>query len=186
MKKIYLTLAFLVAITLTSCGQSEDQNKESEASIETNQSEAQTKNEKDDDLFEQEDGKLVSLDKEADKLDDPALKTILDKDSKTVEIYPADENGEVGSDYYKFDIENNTYEKYKYVSAMGEGFYYTGDLDTCELEKIENKDHDDVTESVKEAGRYDKAAEKTKSEIKDLKSYFEARYNMTMQGALDK
>ena len=67
---------------------------------------------------------------------------------------------------------------------MGKGYYYTGDLNTGELLKVEDMDNNDSTESMKQNGRYEKAAEKTKNEIEELKSYFETKYKMTMEDTI--
>lgn len=189
MKKSYVILVLLLALSLTSCSSNEAEKapkmEDNKAQTEvTTQTESNTSEESTTDMFTEEDGKLVSLDKESNILEVPALKTIINKEEKIIEIYPADENGEVSDDYYKFDFNSNTYEKYSFVTQMGKGYYYTGDLNTGELLKVEDMDNNDSTESMKQNGRYEKAAEKTKNEVEELKSYFETKYKMTMEDAI--
>lgn len=79
-------------------------------------------------------------------------------------------------EYYNFDLINKQVEKFYYVSAMGTGFYYTFDLESRELIKIEDKEHVDRTQKTKDSGRWDSAVDSVTSEIEALEQYFEAEY----------
>lgn len=136
--------------------------------------------------FVEEDGKLVYLDTENPLLDLEAIKIEIDKEANTASFIPADSEGNIGVDYFKFNYENDEFEKYYYVSAMGTGHYYYYDLEGSELLKVEDKDHNDSTESTKASGRWDGAVEKIEGEIRELEAYFESLEDMTIEEYMNK
>ena len=187
MKKIIaLLLGFTLAMSfLVGCGKKDNGEKDvppTDNQIEENKDQNDDA-EKGETKFEEKDGLLIYVDTENSPFEDSGLKISINKDENYVEFIKTDLEGNETVDYYKFDYSTNTMEKYYYVSAMGTAFYYYFDLETGELAKVEDGDHKDTTEGMKEAGRFDGAAEKTKDEVNELESYFKAQYNMTIKEA---
>lgn len=187
MKKIIaLLLVFTLAMSsLVGCGKKDDGEKDvppTDNQLEENKDQNDN-TEKGEAKFEEQDGLLVYVDTENSPFEDSGLKISINEGENYVEFVKTDVEGNETVDYYKFDYSTNTMEKYYYVSAMGTAFYYYYDLEKGELAKVEDGDHEDTTESMKESGRFDGAAEKTKDEVNELESYFKDKYNMTIKEA---
>lgn len=185
-RKLSLLLVLVLSLSLVvGCkGKGEVVEKEEKQEIEKKEEkeEKQEVEEKEtSESFIEEDGKLVYLESENVPVDSPALKIIVDKDEKLVDFFPADEAGNVGVDYYRFNYETNEFEKYYYVSMMGTGHYYFYDLENNELLRVEDNEHNDSTQSTKDSGRWDGAVEKIEEEIENLENYFKESNDMTIK-----
>ncbi|WP_313164484.1 hypothetical protein [Sedimentibacter sp.] len=186
MKKI-VSLLLVLMLTMgliAGCTSKEDENKLPDNNIqdENIQDESNTSN---DSKFEEKDGFLVYTDTENGPFEESGLKISIKKgEGGYAEFIKTDLNGNETVDYYKFDYVDNIAEKYYYVSAMGTAYYYYYDLEKDELAKVEDGDHNDTTESLKSAGRWDGAAEKTKEEVKILEDYFKEQYDTTIKEAV--
>lgn len=180
MKKrlVLLTVCILsIVLIVVGCGKktelAEDKGQAQETSNENLEGEEK---------FKEEDGILTYLDTENSPFDDLGLKILIEKGSEGyVKFIKTDLTGKESVDYYIFNYANNTFEKYYFVSAMGSGFYYYYDLEEEELTKVEDKDHNDSTQGMKESNRWDSAVENTKDDIKILEEYFEEQYNSTIK-----
>lgn len=199
-KSLLLVLALLLTM-VTACGNGE-QNKSSEAESSDNVTESQnveiSEEDKEKEVEETEKveenneelvefefplgsgEELVYISEGNAPLDNIAMKTVIAEEDKSIVFSPADEDGNTGEDYFKFDLENNIFEKYKFVSPMGTGFYYYYNLENNELVKMENMDHEDTTESTKEAGRWESAVEGVESDIEELETYFEEVFGVSI------
>ena len=178
-KSIALLLVFMLTMNvLVGCSKKNDGEKDlppADNQLEENINQDDNTGEKT--KFEEQDGLLVYVDTENSPFEDSGLKISINEDKNYVEFVKT-------VDYFKFDYSTNTMEKYYYVSAMGTAFYYYFDLEASELVKVEDGDHEDNTEGMKEAGRFDGAAEKTKDEVTELENYFKEQYHMTIKEAV--
>lgn len=173
-KKVSLLLVLVLSLSLVVGCKGKGEEVKEEVKEEIKETEVE-------DGFIEEDGKLVYLEGENVPVDSPALKIIVDKDEKLVDFFPADEAGNVGVDYYRFNYETNEFEKYYYVSMMGTGHYYFYDLENNELLRVEDNEHNDSTQSTKDSGRWDGAVEKIEEEIENLENYFKESNGMTIK-----
>jgi ABC-type cobalt transport system substrate-binding protein len=185
-KSIALLLVFMLTMNvLVGCSKKNDGEKDlppADNQLEENINQDDNTGEKT--KFEEQDGLLVYVDTENSPFEDSGLKISINEDKNYVEFVKTDLEGKETVDYFKFDYSTNTMEKYYYVSAMGTAFYYYFDLEASELVKVEDGDHEDNTEGMKEAGRFDGAAEKTKDEVTELENYFKEQYHMTIKEAV--
>lgn len=177
MKKIALLLTATVvsASIFMGCGDAST-NDSASTSVST---ESQKSNSK----FKEENGTMVYTDTENCPFEDCGLKIVIDSSKKDGKFTKTTKEGEESSDYYDFNYETNTVEKYYYVSAMGTAYYYTYDLEKGELVKVEGQNHEDKTESTKSSGRWDKSAEKVKTEVEQIEKYFEEQYGVSLKEA---
>ena len=125
------------------------------------------------------DGTLTYLEVENSPLDGGLLITV-DKSAGTVNMQITDKSGKETTEYYKFSPADGTCERYRYVSMMGTGFYYTYDYNSGEISTVLNNDKEDVTQSTKDSGRYESARSETKEYVDSLISYFETNFNTTL------
>lgn len=131
-------------------------------------------------VWTEKDGALNYLDTEDSPFADSGLDITADTAAKTVNFVITDKEGNATVEYYKFDYTAMTMEKHTYVSAMGTGFYYIYDLNAGELTQVLSEDKEDTTESTKAAGRFESAAESTKTEVQQLEEYFSAKFGKTI------
>ena len=129
------------------------------------------------------DGTLTALDTANSPLDGGLLITI-DKNEGTINMQITDNSGGETVEYFKFSPADTTCERYKYVSMMGTGFYYTYDYAASELTTIMNMDGEDSTQSSKDSGRFEGAQTETQEYVDSLITYFEDTYSMTMSEAV--
>lgn len=129
-------------------------------------------------------GKQEYVDTEKSPFEDCGIHTVVDKSAQTITFFKTDKEGVDTVEYILFSPEKNEVEKYYYVSMMGTGFYYYLDLEAGELVRIEDKDHQDTTESAKENGRFDGAAEDMKAEVEALEKYFFEYFGLTIAEAV--
>ncbi len=135
--------------------------------------------------LKEKDGLLTCTDIQNSPFENSGLKITIKKGQNGyAQFVKTDKKGNETKDYYKFDFATNTAVKYSYVSAMGTAYYYYYNLQKGELTKIENGDHADVTQSTKNAKRWDNAAATVDEEIKALQSYFVAQFGMTIEKAV--
>lgn len=132
--------------------------------------------------FTEEDGMFVFTDLENSPYEGMGLKIVVEKgETGKAKFVKTDMEGNEDVNYFIFDYSSNTFEKYNYVSAMGSGYYYYYDLAAKELTKVENNDHEDTTEGLKAAGRWDGAVASTEEDIVALEKYFEAQHGTTIE-----
>lgn len=141
---------------------------------------------KNESAFKEVDGVLVCVDTESSPFEGGGVKIEVKKGEEGyAKFIKTDAEGNDTVEYYNFDYNKNLMEKYKYVSAMGVGFYYYYDLEKGELTKVEDNDHKDSTESMKESGRWDKAASSTKEEVTMIEKYFSEKHGSTIKEFLN-
>lgn len=175
-KKILVGLALALSVSLVGCKKPDGEKDLGKEPIEEVSQEAGSESK-----FVEDEMGLVYLDTSSGILEKPAMKTVVDKENKIVEFIPSDADGNVGADYYKFDLEKGQMEKYYYVSAMGTGHYYYYELGGNGLVKIEDNDHNDSTEGTKSSGRWDSAVEKIDGEVKELEAYFKDQHGKSIE-----
>lgn len=174
-KSLVILCALLVsASVLSGCGDSGNSNQSSETGAVSGENSAAT--------FTLSDGKAVYTDTENSPFEG-GLKIEIENAAKTAKFTVTQTDGTETVDYYLFDYNTNTMEKYYYVSAMGSAYYYTYDLNAKELLKVEDGDHADKTESMKSSGRWDGAVETITGNVTDLETYFSAQYGVTISEA---
>ena len=189
MKKVLLVLLILtLAISsLVGCAAKDPVVKEEEQVEEVEEDEVEEEGVKEDEVeedskFVDEDGILTYLDTDASPFDGVGLKVLITSGSDgNAKFVVTDLEGNEGVDYYIFDYNGNTFEKYKFVSAMSSGYYYYYDLENSELIKVEDKDHNDSTDGMKDSNRWDGAVESTEDDIKTLEDYFISEYGKTIK-----
>lgn len=130
------------------------------------------------------DGTLTTLDVENSPLGGGLLITI-DKNESFINMQITDKAGDETVEYFKFFPADQLCERYKYVSMMGTGFYYTYDYAASELTQIMNMEGEDSTESSKESGRFEGAQRETQELVDQLIAYFEENYGMTLAEAVE-
>lgn len=130
------------------------------------------------------DGTLTALDTENSPLDGGLLITI-DKNESSVNMQITGKSGAETVEYFKFFPADESCERYKYVSMMGTGFYYTYDYGAGELNKITNLEGEDSTQSSKDSGRFEGAQSETQEYVDSLIAYFNEAYGMTLAEAVE-
>lgn len=180
MKKSILLLIVVLAMGIMSgCG---NKNENEQSNVPVDNTKSEENDPKKESKFEEKDGLLVYLDLENSPFEESGLNISIKKgEDGYADFVKTDLKGNETKDYYKFDYSTNTVEKYYYVSAMGTAYYYYYNLEKDELSKVEDGDHNDVTEKMKSSGRWDSAAEKTAEEIKSLQDYFKEQYGSTIE-----
>ena len=168
-KLIALTLSAVMALSLVACSSNDGQNEDSP-------------NEKI--KLEENNGILEAIDVKNSPLEDCGVHVQVNKNDGTVTFIKTDEKGNDTTEYYKFTPSQNEVEQYYYVSMMGTGFYYYFDINAGEMVRMEDSNHNDSTESAKENGRFDKAAETLKADVATLQTYFETNYGMSIADAV--
>lgn len=134
---------------------------------------------------EEKDGLTIYTDLQKSPFENSGLKITIKKgEDGYAKFVKTDLTGKETVDYYNFDYAKNVMEKYYYVSAMGTAYYYYYDLAGNALVKVEDGDHKDSTQSLKDNKRWDGANEKTQDEVKSLEDYFKSQYGMTIKEAV--
>lgn len=134
----------------------------------------------------EKDGLLTDLDTSGKPFEGGGVRTAVDRAQGTVTFTKTDAAGKDTVEYLKFTPAKQEVEKYTFVSMMGTGFYYIYDLKADALVRIENKDHQDQTESSKKSGRFDTAAKNTKADVDSLQAYFQERFGQSIADAVKK
>lgn len=131
--------------------------------------------------FKNDNGILTYLDTENSPFDGLGVKIIINNANNTAKFIKTDLAGNEGVDYYTFNFKDNTFEKYYFVSAMGNGYYYYYDLTNKVLTKVEDKERKDSTQSMKDADRWDNAVKNTEADIAILQDYFNKEYKTSIK-----
>ena len=114
------------------------------------------------------------------------LNIVVDTGAATVTYTITDTAGNKTVEYLKVNYATGMIERYQYVSAMGQGFYYFGDLDGNNL-SVFNTAGEDRTEGAKSSGHYDPAVEATQEMVTSYRSYFSSAFGVSAsQAAWDK
>lgn len=132
--------------------------------------------------FAEVNGVLTYTDLKNSPFEDTGLKITIQKGS-AVKLVKTDAAGKETVDYYNFDYSDNTMTKFYYVAGMGKNYYYSYDLSSGQLTKVEDGDHQDITQTMKDSNRWDSANTKLAGEVKSLEDYFKAQYGMTIKEA---
>lgn len=132
-----------------------------------------------------QDGKLVDTDKGATAVEGVGFEITIDPQAKTATFQFIDpSSGEAFQDYGVFDYNANTYLRHLASSAMGKTYNYTYDLAGGELISVSDDQGDDLSQSVKDSGRWEKAQADTAEQAQAIQDYFQARYGMTIEEAI--
>jgi len=92
-------------------------------------------------------------------------------------------DGTVMTDYFLFMPNQSLMEWRRWVSAMGFTYFYSFDLNTRELLKVENDDGEDVSESMKTSGRWDNAVGTVTAEVEKMENYFRTQFGVSITEA---
>ncbi len=134
---------------------------------------------------EQKDGLTIYTDTKSSPFENSGLRITVKKGGEGyAKFVKTDLEGRETADYYTFDYFKNVLEKYYYVPAMGSAYYYYYDLEKKEILKVEDQDHMDITQKMKDSGRLDSAREKIEGELEALEGYYKGQYNMTIKEAV--
>ncbi|MDO5061795.1 MAG: hypothetical protein Q4D77_01345 [Peptostreptococcaceae bacterium] len=180
-KLVSMGLVLVMAVSFSACGQKEA-TQEAPQENKTEATEPQ-KTEAMEPWMEQ-DGKMIHR-AETSPFGEAGLKIEKDDAAKKIRFVLTDAEGNDTTEYYLFDLAAGTMERYRYVSQMGQGFYYTYDLKEKTIVKIENDDHEDTTEKTKEAGRMDAAVEDTNMNLEILQTYFMETFGKEIEKAFE-
>lgn len=132
-----------------------------------------------------QDGKLVDTDKEATAVESVGFQITIDPQAKTATFQFIDPStGDAFQDYGVFDYNANTYLRHLVSSAMGKTYNYTYDLAAGELISVSDDQGNDLSQSVKDSGRWDKAQTETAEQAQAIQEYFQGRYGMTIEDAI--
>lgn len=134
---------------------------------------------------EEKDGLTIYTDLKHSPFEASGLKITVKKgDSGYVKFVKTDLEGRETVDYYTFDCSKNILEKYYYVSAMGSAYYYYYDLGKKELYKVEDQDHKDITQTMKDSNRIESAKTKIEGEIDALENYYKTQFGKAIAEAV--
>lgn len=183
-KKLFvMALVTVMTLSLSACGDkstpSTSTPAESSVLAETSTPEEKTSSEEKAGWSEVE-GILTYTDTNS-PFQEGGLKLQKDSNAKTIKFILTDANGNETPEYYLFDLSNSTVERYRFVSQMGVGFYYTYDLKENTIVKVENDEREDTTEKTKSSGRLESAIEETKEKIELLKNYFSEKFGHDLE-----
>lgn len=133
-------------------------------------------------MLTEQDGKLVDTDKEAKVIEGAGLAITVDPAAKTVtfqQIDPA--SGEKFQNFTTFDYTKGTMLRHLVSSAMGKTYEYTLELATNTLASVADDKGKDLSESTRQAGRWEKAEGETRAQRADFEAYFLARYGKSIE-----
>ena len=97
-----------------------------------------------------------------------------------------DDAGTETVDFYKFTPTDSTMHRYRYVAAMGMRYNYYFDYSAMELTGVTDADDKDVTEALKNMGRWDSAADETRQHARSLLAYFESTFGISITEAVNR
>lgn len=129
--------------------------------------------------------KLVDSDPKADVIEGAGFAITVDPAAKTArftQIDPA--SGAEFQNFSEFNYADNTFVRQNVVAAMGKTYVYTIDLATNTMTKVTDGDGADLSESMRSSGRWDKGQADTVAQAKAIADYFEARYGMSVEKAV--
>lgn len=110
------------------------------------------------------------------------LEVIVDTSEGSVTYIIVDTAGNETVEYLYMNYSSGQVERYQYVSAMGQGFYYYCDLNGNNL-SVFNTDGEDRTAGAQDAGHYDSAVESTGAMISSYTAYFSSAFGISAQDA---
>ena len=110
------------------------------------------------------------------------LKIIVNLSDKSVKYIITDTKGTETVEYMTFNYNRNQVERYQYVSAMGQGFYYYCDLEGNNL-SVFNTSGEDRTVGAQESGHYNSAVDGTREMIHSYSNYFQTAFGVSAQQA---
>lgn len=135
--------------------------------------------------FVEENGLLFYTDLENSPFAKSGLKIEIQKgENGSVTFTKTDLSGNPTVDYYVFDFEKKTMEKYYYVSAMGNGYYVVLDLEGDEGLQMRDQSGEDITERIQSAGRWDASIDGAKEDKKLIEAYFQEYFDMSIEEAI--
>ncbi len=134
---------------------------------------------------EASDGVYTYLDTKTSPLPQGGVKIeLMTGASGYVKFTVTDDAGNETVDYYKFIPADTTMHRYRYVAAMGMKYNYYFDYSTMELTKVTDAEDKDVSEPLKNMGRWDSAATETKEHAQSLLAYFDSSFGMSIAEAV--
>lgn len=131
-----------------------------------------------------QDGMLTDTDKDATAVEDSGFEITIDQQAKTATfqfIDPA--SGEAFQNYGEFNYADNTYLRHLVSSAMGKTYNYTYDLTSNALVSVFDDEGNDLSQSTKGNGRWEKAETETGDQVQAIQDYFQTRYGMSIEDA---
>ena len=191
-KASVLMLALLLAAGMTACGNKASQpeaeeQKPSSASVmreETSEAVPEAENEPQEqesgswkDSFSEESGIYTAVATSGTPVAGGGLVVEVDTQEETVKFTICDTDGNPTVEYLLLNYETQILERYQYVSAMGQGFYYYADLDGSNL-SVFNTEGEDRTEGAKESNHYQPAVDATKEMLDSYTAWFETEFGV--------
>lgn len=176
LKKVAAFLSVLmVTSTFVACDNSENKNKDKGSSIIEDKAK-----------FKEEASGITCTDLENSPFEKGGLNIIVkNKDEKSIRFTITSDQGINTTDYYLFDFDNNIMREYSHISQEEEGYYYTVDLKTLEITKIESREKKDVTETMKSKEDFNEKESEIKKDIALLQNYFKDKYGVSMEEAVE-
>ena len=179
MKKLLaLAQAVVMALGMVACGDKNQPEKPDEKTDTPPVEESTAKIQ-----LTENNGILEAVDVTTSPLEGCGVHVQVNKAEGTVTFIKTDDAGQDTTEYYKFTPAKNEVEQFYFVAMMGTGFYYYFDTTAGEMVRMEDMDHNDSTQSAKDNGRFDKAAEGLKADVTALQTYFETNYGMSIADA---
>jgi hypothetical protein len=134
---------------------------------------------------EVEEGVYTCLDTQTSPLPQGGIKIdVVQGTGGYVKFTVTDDAGNETVDFYKFTPADATMHRYRYVAAMGMKYNYYFDYAAMNLTRVTDASDADVSEALKEIGRWDSAAAETKEHAESLITYFESNFGMSMAEAV--
>ena len=101
----------------------------------------------------------------------------VDTAAHTVRYTICDTSGNKTVEYLLMNYDTELIERFQYVSAMGQGFYYYADLEGNDL-SVFNTDGEDRTQGSIDSNHYQPAVDATKEMIQSYSSFFETQFGI--------
>ncbi len=101
-----------------------------------------------------------------------------------VKFTVTDDAGNETADYYLFTPADGTMLRHRYVAAMGMTYNYYYSYATMTLVKVTDADGADVSDSLRQMGRWDGAATETGQLADDLTAYFQNSFGVSIAEAV--
>ena len=192
-------LALALAASLSACGNSASgAPKQEQKSVVAAESAAQTSealsetvsevSEQDavswKDNFTEENGIYTAVVTSGTPVAGGGLVVEVDPGEETVKFTICDTEGNRTVEYLQLNFATQMLERYQYVSAMGQGFYYYADLDGSNL-SVFNTEGEDRTEGAKESNHYQPAVDATNDMLDSYTAWFETEFGVPASAAAE-
>lgn len=175
-------LIALIAFGTSACGASGGTDPTSTSTSPANSATAEA----DKPTLTESDGKLTDKDPNAQVIEGAGFDIVIDPSAKTAAFQTIDPaSGEAFEDSFTYDFAAGTFVRKHYVSMMGATFFYIADAATGELISVTDAEGTDVSDTLRQRGRWDSAAADTAELKTALDTWFKDRYQMSVEEAVN-